>query len=201
MSGDRIYIDLKSIMARIRERVTERGAVGIRGLGRLFRIADDDGSRTIDLRIELPKLLADIGVLLNRTEIEELGRMLDRNGDGQVSYDEFIYYFAPPMNQFRTDLVTRVFEFLDKNGNGVLECSDLRAGHQTITSTVTIGGTRRVSQSEVMFQNLLSTFDKNGDGTITKQEFLDYYRDQSPNIDNDETFELLVTRAWGLPAK
>ena len=101
MSGDRIYIDLDSIMARIRERITERGAVGIRGIGRLFRIADDDGSKSLDLYTELPKLLGDMGVLMNKTEIAELGRMLDRNGDGRITYDEFIYHFAPPMNRFR----------------------------------------------------------------------------------------------------
>ena len=197
MSGDRIYIDLNGIMARIRERVTERGAVGIRGLGRLFRIADDDGSRAIDLHNELPKLLADIGVFLNRTEVSELGRMLDRNGDGQITYDEFLFYFAPPMNQFRTDLVTRTFDFLDKNGNGVLELEDLRGACPQ--ATVPAGTVKRVSASQQMFQNLLTTFDKNGDGTISKQEFIDYYREQSPNIDNDEHFEMLITRAWGLP--
>ena len=193
MSGDRIYIDLEGIMARIRERITERGAVGIRGLGRLFRIADDDSSKSLDLHTELPKLLGDIGVLLNRTEIAELGRMLDRNGDGVISYDEFLYHLAPPMNQFRKDLVSKAFDFVDKNKNGVLELEDLKLAHPKADSS------QRISRPEAMFQNLVSTFDKNGDGKITKEEFLDYYREQSPNIDNDEQFAMLVRKAWGLP--
>ena len=197
MSGDRIYIDLDSIMARIRERITERGAVGIRGIGRLFRIADDDGSRSIDLYNELPKLLGDIGVLLNKTEIAELGRMLDRNGDGQITYDEFVYHFAPPLNKFRQDAVNRAFDYLDKNGNGILEVEDLRMNYPTVANpTRTV---RRISPQEVMFQSVLSTFDKNGDGHITREEFLDYYREQSPNIDNDEHFALLLRNAWALP--
>ena len=197
MSGDRIYIDLDSIMARIRERITERGAVGIRGIGRLFRVADDDGSKSLDLYVELPKLLGDMGVLMNKTEIAELARMLDRNGDGRITYDEFIYHFAPPMNRFRTDAVNQAFDYLDRNRNGVLELDDLRQTYPTVANpTRTV---RRVTPQEVMFQNLLGTFDKNGDGRITRQEFLDYYREQSPNIDNDEHFALLLRNAWALP--
>jgi hypothetical protein len=81
MSGDRVDINLDAILPRIREKIVSRGAVGIQGLGRLFRIADDDSSRAIDLKNELPKLTGDIGLLLRRDE--SLRQSIDRNSRRQ----------------------------------------------------------------------------------------------------------------------
>jgi Ca2+-binding EF-hand superfamily protein len=193
MSVDRSLVNTDSLLVRIREKIVSRGAVGIQGLGRLFRIADDDGSRAIDLKNEFPKLLGDIGVLLNRTELEELGRLLDRDRDGLITYDEFIYYLAPPLNAFRLKLVNEVFDFLDKNRNGVLDLDDIKGIHE--------GSFRRPSPPEVIFANFLKCFDKNDDKTITREEFIDYYREINPSIPSDDYFETLIKAAWKLPEK
>jgi Ca2+-binding EF-hand superfamily protein len=192
MSTDRVFIGLDSILARIREKIQARGAVGITGLGRLFRIADDDGNRKIDLKNEFPKLLGDIGVLLNKTELAELGRLLDRDGDGVITYDEFIYFLAPPLNPFRLGLINEAFDFLDKNGNGIIDINDFRQIHAETRSP-------RKSPAEVLFANMLRCFDKDGGGTISREEFVDYYREINPSIPNDEYFETLIRAAWKLP--
>jgi hypothetical protein len=36
------------------------------------------------------------------------------------------------------------------------------------------------------------------DGKVTKDEFINYYGNVSSSIDNDEYFELMITRAWNL---
>lgn len=188
MSSDRVYINLDGIMNRIREKIVSRGAVGIKGLGRLFRIADDNSSRSVDLHEELPKMLGDIGVLLNKTEIDELSRMLDRNGDGSISFDEFIYHFAPPMSQKRIDIVNKAFDNLDEDHDGVIQVAD-------IESRYAVDNTKK-GAAKLVFNNLLQCFDKSGDGKIAREEFIDYYRDISPSIDNDDYFVTLLKNAW-----
>jgi Ca2+-binding EF-hand superfamily protein len=192
MSTDRVFLNLESLLSRLREKIQSRGAIGIEGLGRLFRIADDDGNRTIDLKNEFPKLLADIGILLNKTELSELSRLLDRDGDGVITYEEFIYFLAPPLNAFRLRLVNEAFDFLDKNHNGIIDINDFRNIHAETRSP-------RESAAEVIFGNFLLCFDKDGSGQTTRQEFIDYYREINPNIPNDEYFETLIRAAWKWP--
>lgn len=54
-----------------------RGASGIKGLGRAFRIFDDDGSKTLDMN-EFTKGLHDYGVVLEKDEAQKLFQSLDQ---------------------------------------------------------------------------------------------------------------------------
>jgi Ca2+-binding EF-hand superfamily protein len=195
LAPKREYIDLNSLMARIRTRIVERGAVGIKGLGRLFRIADDNNDRAIDLANELPKLMGDIGVILNKTELNELIRLLDRNGDGTIDYEEFLYQMAPPLTEERIRWINKAFDKLDVDGSGQVSIQDLEAVHNPKTSELVRMGK---TTAKAIFANLLRSFDEDGDGLITREEFIDYYREISPSIDNDEYFALMMKNAWKL---
>ena len=191
----REYIDLNSLMNRIRQRIVERGAVGIKGIGRLFRIADDSSDKLIDLQNELPKLMCDIGVILNKTELNELTRLLDRNGDGTICYEEFLYQMAPPLNEERIKWINKAFDKLDVDGSGQVSIQDLEAVHNPKTSELVRMGK---TTANAIFANLLLSYDQDADGMITRDEFIDYYREISPSIDNDEYFALMMQNAWKL---
>ena len=191
----RKYIDMNTLMTRIRTRIVERGAKGIRGIARLFHIADDNADRSIDIQNELPKLMNDIGVILNRTELTELCRLLDRNGDGQISYDEFLFQMAPPLSEERIKWINKAFDKLDRDGTGVVDIADVQAIHNAKpTETLKMGKTN----VSMIFTNLLRSYDDDGDGKITRDEFIDYYREISPSIDEDEYFAEMMKSAWKL---
>lgn len=191
----REYIQLNQLMDRIRARIVSRGAVGVKGIGRLFRIADDNSDRFIDMTDELPKLMNDIGVILNKTELKELCRLLDKNGDGRISYDEFLYQMAPPMNEERIKWCNKAFDKLDVDGSGQVTIADVQAVWNPDKSELVRMGKTTAQQ---IFSNLLRSFDTDGDGIITREEFIDYYREISPSIDSDEYFALMMTNAWKL---
>ena len=191
----REYIQLNALMARIRQRIVERGAIGIKGIGRLFRIADDNNDKAIDLHNELPKLMSDIGVILNKTELNELIRLLDRNGDGTISYDEFLYQMAPPLSEERIKWINKAFDKLDVDGSGKVSIEDLQAIHNPKTSELVRMGKTTANQ---IFANLLRSYDDDGDGLITRDEFIDYYREISPSFDDDEYFAEMMKSAWKL---
>ncbi|EAX90795.1 EF hand family protein [Trichomonas vaginalis G3] len=195
VAPQRKYIDMSTLMNRIRQRIVERGAVGIKGIGRLFRIADDDNNKIIDLKNELPKLMNDIGVILNKTELNELIRLLDSNGNGTIDYDEFLYQMAPPMNEERIKWCNKAFDKLDKDGSGVVAIEDFKMVYNPESSELVKMGKTTAGK---IFANLLASYDTDADGKITRTEFIDYYRHISPSIDNDEYFGLMMTNAWKL---
>ncbi|EAY06018.1 EF hand family protein [Trichomonas vaginalis G3] len=187
-------MSVEPLYEEIRQRIIERGAIGIRGIGRLFGIADDDGNKKIDIREEFPKLIHDIGLKYNKDQIAALSKDLDRDGSGAIDYEEFLFRLAKPMSQARIDMVVKAFESIDKDNNGYVDIKDLQAVHNKEKSEAVRVG--KVSAAEV-FKNLCANYD-NGDGKITKDEFINYYRQISPSIDNDEHFILLIKNAWKL---
>ena len=193
--AQRQYIELSTLITRIRQRIVERGAVGIKGIGRLFRIADDNGDWKIDLHNELPKLMNDIGVILNKTELSELERLLDRNGDGTIDYEEFLFQMAPPMSEERIKWCNKAFDKLDHDGSGLVDIKDLQAVHNPEKSELVRMGK---TTAAAIFANLLTSYDEDADGKITREEFINYYREISPSIDNDEYFGLMMQNAWKL---
>ncbi|EAX99691.1 EF hand family protein [Trichomonas vaginalis G3] len=191
----RKYIDMNTLMTRIRQRIMERGAQGIRGIARLFLIADDNKDKKVDCKNELPKVMNDCGIILNKTELTELARLLDKNGDGMVSYDEFLFQMAPPMNESRIAIVNQAFDKLDKDGSGKVTIADLEMAHNPDNSElVRLGKTT----AKAVFENLVASYSHDDDKTITREEFIDYYREISPSFDLDEAFIEMMKNAWKL---
>ena len=85
-----------------------RGARGIIGLGKQFKIADDDNSRDLDM-YEFKKAVRDFRVSIVEKDAERLFRIFDRDGSGRIDYDEFLRGIRGEMNPFRVGLCKRAF--------------------------------------------------------------------------------------------
>ena len=191
----RTYIEMNTLMNRIRDRIVARGAVGIKGIARLFLIADDNTDKKLDVHNELPKLMNDIGIILNKTELNELVRLMDKDGTGTIDYEEFLYQMAPPMNETRITWVNKAFDKLDVDGTGSVSVADIAAIHNSAKDeTIKLGKTT----VNAVFQNLLKSYSDDGDDKISREEFIDYYREISPSFDDDEYFIEMIKSAWKL---
>jgi len=103
----------------------QRGARGILGLKRIFKIMDDDRSGYLDKQ-EFNKALRDYRVSVTPDEANKLFNLFDLNGDGNISYDELLRGVVGEMNQPRKNLVQKAFKKLDRNGNGIVEVDDIK---------------------------------------------------------------------------
>ena len=182
--------------------MASRGARGILGLKRIFKIMDDDGSGYLDGN-EFTKALKDYRVSVDPQESKNLFRIFDMNGDGTISYDEFLRMVVGEMNQPRRTLVKRAFDKIDRNKNGIVEIDDIKDVYNAKNHPdVKLG---KKTEEEVLSE-FLDTFEQHyalnhpgsRDKKITFDEFIEYYNNISMSIEDDRYFELMITNAWNL---
>ena len=70
-------------------KLSSRGARGIIGLQKQFKIMDDDRSMDLD-PYEFKKAIKDFRVGISDKDIDRLFNIFDRDRSGKISYDEFL---------------------------------------------------------------------------------------------------------------
>jgi Ca2+-binding EF-hand superfamily protein len=103
-----------------RDRIKARGARGIIGLQRIFKIMDDDGSHTITLS-EFTKACRDFRVGISDEYIPTLFNAFDINNDKTLSIDEFLLAIRGELNQTRLSVIEQAFRKLDKDNTGFID--------------------------------------------------------------------------------
>ena len=116
---------VSDLMQAFREKLLSRGARGLIGLARSFKIMDDNDNKSLEWS-EFSKALRDYRLDMDETDSRALFNYFDASHDGTVDYEEFLHRIRGPMNDARKRLVARAFQKLDKNGNGVVELDDIR---------------------------------------------------------------------------
>lgn len=77
------------LLNNLRERLAKRGTRGIASIGKKFKIADDNRSGTLD-KAEFVKAMHDFRIGMNDRQCAQVYAVFDRDGSGEVSYDEFL---------------------------------------------------------------------------------------------------------------
>lgn len=190
----------EDLVERLRSKLASRGARGIIGLGKQFRIMDDNNSRSLDL-YEFTKAMKDYMLGFSDSEIKGLYSYFDSDRSGSVDYDEFLRALRGPMNAFRKKLVAQAYNKLDKDRSGYIDINDIKGVYSAKTHPDVLNGKKTEEQILLEFLETFETHHScrnNGapDHIVTKDEFEEYYNNISASIDNDQYFELMMNNAW-----
>ena len=189
----RQYITLNILMDRIRSRIVQKGIIGVKKVSNLLLSIEKKSTDLIDIKTDLPKLINDLGIIVNKTELIELGRLLDQNKTGKISFIDFALQIAPPMNEIRTMWIKKAFDKIDLKNEGRVKNEILsNLFNPDPNETIKIG---KISAKDI-FKNLIETYDNDFDGFISREDFNDIYREISPSIKDDEEFINLIKNTW-----
>lgn len=99
---------------------------GVVGLGRVFKIMDDNGSGTLDIQ-EFWKALCDYRLPISPEECRKLFDKFDNNDDGEIDYEELMLAVTKDLSPIRKDLVAKAFRKLDIDESGTIEVNDIKS--------------------------------------------------------------------------
>ena len=191
------------VIEKLRKVISKRGTRGIMSIRREFMIADNDNSKTIDIK-EFEKFCHDYRIPLEENEIQILFKELDINKNGKIDYEELIKGIVGEMNDRRRKVILQVFKIFDKNQNGVIEMDDIRENYNAKFHPEVQSGKK--TEDEILAE-FLDTFEyqysllndgKTKDGKITMEEFLEYYNNISMSIKDDDYFEEMINSVYNL---
>ena len=176
------------------------------GIGRAFRIWDDNNNGKLSYE-EAEKAFTEYRMGLTDEQMRIAFGEFDRNGDGSIDYEEFLRTVRGEMNEGRKKISLQAFNVMDKDGSGVIDIIDVKGRYDVSRHPDFIQGKK--TEDEILFE-FLDTFEqhsrpngglKNRDGTVTKDEWIDYYTNVSMSIDDDRYFAVMMNNAWNLDGK
>jgi len=85
---------------------------------------DFNGNKKLDAS-EFEQALATFGFFPKKVELQALMKYYDVDGDGNISYDEFIRGLRDELTERRKAMVVKAFNILDVDRSGVINLSDL----------------------------------------------------------------------------
>ena len=152
----------------------------------VFAKFDVDRSGSLDTN-EFRRGIQSLGVGLTIGQIEKLRQLVDLDGDGEISFDEFVTRFlmrqeipVEEVNLFKQVLQMCVFDqgitwrkffdSMDDNHSGLLSVEELKRGLLQIPGLV-----KRTGMTEDTAEKLFVLADPNDDGYLAYEEFVDFF--------------------------
>jgi Ca2+-binding EF-hand superfamily protein len=185
---------LRSIK-KIREQLFAKGTTGLAKVARVFRQADFNGNKKLDLD-EFEEAMSFAGLFLKKDEISALFKSYDKDGDGNINYDEFLQGMASPLEGRRLIITKKAFDKLDRDGSNVIEFAEVSSVYDASQHPDVKQG-RKTARG--VTEEFLSGFEGGRgakDGRVSLDEFLAYYKDLSASIPSDEYYVQMMQSCW-----
>jgi len=183
----------KAAFDKVRGAILARGANGIKGVARVMRIMDDNGNKKLNIE-EFWEGLREYGLELDDRTLRACFGAFDTDGIGFISFDEFLMGLRGDLNARRKKMVMLAYDVLDVDGSGQVTYADIEQAYNTSQCAEVLAGLKTEEEILEAFFDQWDTDTK--DGVVTKDEFIEYYKNVSASIDDDDYFELMIRNAW-----
>jgi len=176
--------ELDLALTRVKQVFHERGAFAGRALARVVRNFDDgDGNiNKSELRDGMQTYL---GFDMVNQDFDHVWRYFDKDDSDHISVDEFLHGIRGNLNKHRLQAVEEAFEKIDRDSGGFISINELEALYDVTHHPAVVSG--EWTRKEAL-QDFLAQWDANADGEVSKQEFVDYFKDVSLSLKHNHEF-------------
>ena len=191
-------------MSILRRKVFSRGPRSIMSLRRTFMLYDEDKTNQLTLA-QFDKFINDYRLNIEEEDKKKIFKMFNKNNSESIDYNELIKGLIGTMNLFRTRIVEKAFEKLDKEKKGKISFDTIINSYDPYKHPQVLNGQRNAEEVLGRFIDIfeyhfnLLNQDKT-DEEVTKEEFMDFYNYISACFFDDYDFENVTSRVWGLTA-
>ncbi len=144
---------------RVRQELSEEQKQEIK---EAFDLFDTDKTGTIDYH-ELKVAMRALGFDVKKQEVLNLMKEYDREGAGQIEYHDFLEIMTTKISERDpVEEILKAFKLFDEDNTGKISLRNLRRVARELGENL----------SDDELQAMIDEFDKDGDGEINEQEFL-----------------------------
>jgi centrin-3 len=134
-----------------------------------FDLFDTDKTGTIDYH-ELKVAMRALGFDVKKQEVLNLMKEYDREGAGQIEYHDFLEIMTTKISERDpVEEILKAFKLFDEDNTGKISLRNLRRVARELGENL----------SDDELQAMIDEFDKDGDGEINEQEFLNIMKQTS----------------------
>jgi len=143
-----------------------------------FELFDIDGSGEIDIK-ELKAAMRALGFQVTAEELKKMVAEIDNDGNGGISFNEFLSMMTARMNQETSDEdIMKCFALFDSDMTGTINYKNLQRARDAL-------GMDEVTNEQLA--NMLKQADRSGRGVVSRQDFMKFMRKKSAGmIEMDE---------------
>ncbi len=136
-----------------------------------FNLFDTDRNGTIDVR-ELKAAMRALGFEMKKEEVKKMLSDLDKDVNGQISFDEFTGMMTGKMgDRDSVEEITKVFHLFDEDKTGFITFRNLKRVCQELNENLT----------DEEIQEMIYEADRDNDGQISIDEFIRVMKKRSDN--------------------
>ena len=142
---------IQDMILEIKAKIFERSASGgLRGLSKIFKAMDNNSNGKLDLD-DFRWGLMDFGLQLTKEEAQQVLNHFDRDGNGQVDFNEFLKTLRGQLSDSRKKIIRAAFDKLDATKDGKVMLEDIAKIYDASPHPDIISGKKSAEQVFVEF--------------------------------------------------
>ncbi|EGR29644.1 hypothetical protein IMG5_151930, partial [Ichthyophthirius multifiliis] len=199
---------------KVQQILKQRGLASLLGLGIMFKSMTLNGKKQIN-QDQFENAIREYKIYEEADVLNQVFQFFDKHDNGLINYEDFLNYIKMPYNNYRTSLVTQIFNQLDRANVGVINNYLIKSSFNPQAHPDVLQNKKsqedvnlefrscfesyldyRVKKKKIILYQQKTKIKDILDDKMTMEDFLDFYSFQIHHWLKDEDFKNYIISVW-----